>query len=91
MIGVLPAAPRLIDVKPVRGQQIGAIGRGAGGVKRGVLDQPDRLVCGAFGDGIGAGLHERKRLRVAGQPLRCDPFNHVAPVLLAIYLSSHSL
>ena len=59
--------------KPPGLDQVGWLGAGAGGVERGMLEQPHYLTRAAGGDGIDALRHERARLLVGHEPWRTEP------------------
>ena len=74
VIGELAAAPGRMDRKARLDQLLG-LGAGAGGVERGVLEQPDQLARRAVGYGGGARLHDRERRLVVDQAPADPPFD----------------
>jgi hypothetical protein len=64
VIGHLATTAALVNGK-ARVEHVGAIGAGAGGVERRMLDQPDQLGRFAAGDGLDACLHEGDRILVS--------------------------
>jgi hypothetical protein len=79
VIGILPAAPGVVDREAAGRQQVLRRRRGAGGIKRRVLEQPHGLVGDASGDGCGPRLHRRQSLGIGDQPVGDDPV-HRPPV-----------
>ena len=74
VIGELAAAPGRVHREACL-DQLGGLGAGAGGVERRMLDQPDELARSAVGDRRGAGLHDRERGLVGGEPLADLPLH----------------
>ncbi|MCY1370625.1 hypothetical protein D9M69_577250 [compost metagenome] len=75
MIGVFAATPGVKDWKTIRCQQIFCMGTRASRIKRRVLNEPDKLICRPFANGLNARFHEGKRLFIIGQTLSNQPFN----------------
>ncbi len=74
VIGELPAAPGLMHGKtPI--EQVLRLCRGAGGIERRMLDQPDHLIGRSLGDGRDPRFHERHGEGVIGLPLGDRPFD----------------
>jgi hypothetical protein len=78
VIGILAAAPGLVDGKAVRGDQILIMGAGAGRIERRMLDEPDALPGGAGGDGRDMGLHLCDRIRIGDRRVCNHPFDRWA-------------
>ena len=74
VIGELPAAAGAKDRK-ARIDEVLRLGARSGGVKGGMLEEPDALRRPAGRDGLGPGLHLRKRLLVTRQARRDEPFD----------------
>ncbi len=73
VIGELAAAAALEHREAVGGDQVGGLGRHAGGVERRMLQQPDQLARRTVGDGGRTGLHGGNGCRVGHIPGRNRP------------------
>jgi hypothetical protein len=67
VIGELPAATAPEHREASRIEQVGGLGRDAGGVERRVFQQPDQLARLAVGDRAGSGLHRRLGREIGNQ------------------------
>ena len=74
MIGHLAAAAGL-EHGETGFEHVGAVGAGAGGVERRVLDEPDQLRRRAGGDGRDARVHDGEGLGIGDRPVRDQPFD----------------
>ena len=74
VIGELAAAPGRMDGKARLDQLLG-LGAGAGGVERGMLDQPDELGRRPVRYGGGARIHDRECGRIVDQAPAGPPFD----------------
>ena len=74
VIGDLAAAPGGKHRK-ARIEQVGRLAAGAGGVERGVFQQPDQFARPVVPDIGGAGFHGRDRLGVGDRCVRYPPFD----------------
>ena len=77
VIGDLPAAPAR-EQRKAGLQKVVCLAGGAGGVERGMLQQPDELRGLAGGDRSGARFHRGHRLEVIDRLLRNPPFDALA-------------
>lgn len=75
MIGIFTAAARGEDGKAIRLDEIGGVGAGAGGIKRRMLQKPDKFVGLAAGDGRNFALHFVDRQSVRDETVRDSPAN----------------
>ena len=75
VIGVAAAAAGGVDRKTSGIEQLGGIGAGAGGVERGVLEQPDELAGPAVPDRRDPLLHHGQRLGIGDEVLARAPLD----------------
>ena len=73
MIGQLPAAPGGEQWK-ARLQEVGLLAAGAGGVERGMFQQPDQFRRAARGNGFRPRLHCGKSFRIGHRGVGNPPF-----------------
>ena len=73
VVGELPAASAAKDVKSVRRQQIGRLGRDSGGIQRRMFEEPDELFGLAQSDGLSVPFHGLHGGQVRRQPRRHRP------------------
>ena len=80
VIGVAPAATRVMDREAERVEQFRRVGAGARGEQGRMFEQPDQFGRGAGADRGGACLHLGKRILVSDEALADPPFDAVDAV-----------
>ena len=73
VISILPAAPRVMNRKERRQNEVAVLGRGARRIKRRMLEQPHQFCCLALGNRLHLAFHPRHRRLIGNRIARNLP------------------